>query len=146
MMKIFQNTSATIAHLQQCNSYHQKTKIILLFCNNSTKEKIYKTILENFSKNGIYQVTILIPETTTGLQAIVHYPFDPSSESIHVINHPHSLLEYFPDKLKNLNGHQFTILSFSNPLSISGNTGTLTGVYSHLFNTFLDHINATYKA
>lgn len=74
---------------------------------------------------------------------LVHYPFA-KENAFAIITPNNSLFECFPDKVQNLMGHEFTLLSYSNQILCTVVTGRLTGVYKRLFYYFFEKLNATY--
>lgn len=97
-------------------------------------------MLREFVAVGMFNVAVMVNR----LGCVFAQPFEPPEHQITYIKKVTHSKDCFPEKTRNLNGHEFTILTYDIPMISSTRSGKLLGVYRHLYQDLTKYLNATF--
>lgn len=96
---------------------------------------------------GIFNVAIIIPKIGGGnCVCAYHLPFPLNSTTQVVLRNPENIDNAFPDKLRDVHGHELNLRGFEKkPMDVLYINGSNYGTSVRLFDLFTKKMNATYK-
>lgn len=138
------NVDVLIQRYRLSNYWNFQTKVIIIISIYS-KTTSYQKILQTFSAAGLLNVAIVQRENSTNFSLVYHNPFiKGESEFIHLMD-PKDWSDAFPNKIKNLHGHQLNLLTVERPPGIMFKNQSVVGFQTRLIRTIMRKWNATYQ-
>lgn len=104
----------------------------------------YENILQSLSAAGILNIAFLF-RNQSGYFFVYHNPYLGAEFATTYLRNPKNWAEAFPNKLKDLNGHQMKLVAIPKPPNVIQNGHAILGMQPCLWEIIIRRFNATYR-
>lgn len=120
--------------------------MILLYSRQIAGPLPYKKTLKTFADAGILNVAILQPQRDTDILFAYLNPFPTHNQTVTFLRNPKDWTDAFPDKLKDLQGHQLNLHAIHKPPGaiVKKHPLKVRGIQAKLFESVIRRWNATF--